>query len=575
MSKRWNSLRDFLNFLESEGDLKRIRAKVSPILEISALTAEVARKDGPCLFFENVEGSNFPVVTNILGTKRRISWVIGREIETAAQELEEIAKKFFNFKISNFCNFKTLKIFNSLKEKIVPSQCITKSSLSELPVLKCWPKDGGKFITLGVVTTKDPETGIKNFGIYRLQVLSENELILHWQVQKGGGFHYEKALRQGKPLEVAVFLGGNPAAILAGALPLPEGFDELRFMSFLCQRKIPLSKCQTVDLAVPASADFVFEGLADQNKAMEGPFGDHFGYYSFPAEFPKMKIRMIRRREQPIYPAAVVGRPPLEDKAIGEALQVLFRPLIKMIHPEINDLWAYFETGFHNLLVVSVKNRFAKEGMKTALSLLGEGQLALNKVMILVDESVNAKDFTAVLGAIRRNVNFSEDIFFIRNTFLDTLDFTSDRLNRGGRMVIDASVKRNYFSSEKIDLPDPRQFSEKIKDFRLIAETMLVVKTVGDGKEIVEKLISREELTPCKIIVAVSEDIALEDRIQLLWGIFTRFDCTRDIYFKQIKLFGNNIIYEGPLGIDATMKDFYPEVVEMDRATHQKIKQYV
>lgn len=575
MSKKWNSLRDFLNFLEREGDLKRIKAKVSPILEISALTAEVARKDGPCLLFENVEGSSFPVATNIFGSKRRISLAIGQEIEIAAEELAEICKKFFRFKISNFFNFRTMKMFSFLREKIVPSPCCRKISLSELPVLKCWPKDGGRFITLGVVTTKDPESNIKNFGIYRLQILGEKEIVLHWQVQKGGGFHYEKAIKQGKPLEVAVFLGGDPAAILAGALPLPEGFDELRFMSFLCQRKIPLSKCLTVDLEVPASADFVLEGVVDQSKAMEGPFGDHFGYYSFPAEFPKMKIRLARRREQPIYPAAVVGRPPLEDKAIGEALQVLFRPLIKMIHPEINDLWAYFETGFHNLLVVSVKNRFTKEGMKTALSLLSEGQLALTKVMILVDESVNVKDFDVVLGAIRRNVNFSEDIFFIRNTFLDTLDFTSDRLNRGGRMVIDASVKRNYFPSGKIDLPDPRRFSEKIKDFRFLASTMLVLKTDGNGKEIIEKLIHLEEFTSCKIIVAVSNDIELDDRIQLLWGIFTRFDCTKDVYFKQIKLLGNDIIYEGPLGIDATWKDFYPELIEPDPAIYQKIKQYV
>lgn len=286
--------------------------------------------------------------------------------------------------------------------------------LSRLPVIKCWPKDGGKFITLGLVLTQDPVSKRRNLGIYRMQIYDKETTGMHWHPHKGGAAHYHEATKLNKDLEVAVVLGGDPKMIFSAIAPLPEGMDELAFASFLRKKPIPMVKGKTISQTVPANADIIIEGIVPQNIVREeGPFGDHFGHYSMEADFPILKVKTITHKHNAIYPATVVGKPPKEDIFLGIAAGEMFSPLIRIIQPEVKDMWAYPEAGFHNLLAVSVDERFPKNGIKAMLALWGIGQLLLTKCMITVSSDVDPRDFNAVLNEIGENFDPREDFLLI------------------------------------------------------------------------------------------------------------------------------------------------------------------
>jgi len=333
---------------------------------------------------------------------------------------------------------------------------------------------------------------------------------------------------------------------------------------------------------VPADAEFVLEGVVPRDeRRLEGPFGDHFGHYSHAADFPVFHVREITHRARPVFQASVVGKPPQEDKFMGEAVEAMFTGVLKVVHPEIRDLWAYYEAGFHNLLVVAVENRFAKEAKKTALGLMGTGQLSLTKVIVLVDADVNVRDRAAVFGALARNFDPAEDLILVPGVPLDTLDFTSYTMNLGSKMVLDAQSKPGVpAAAPPANLPDPRGVDARIESWRMVWGGMLVVRvkgTVGGaaaaplaagagppatpGREVVEKLVRRPEYAGVKLVVAVSEDVPLDDDELLLWGIFTRFDCARDLVPAATESRGAWTACRGPLGVDATWKPGYPEPV--------------
>ena len=449
--------------------------------------------------------------------------------------------------------------------------------LDKFPILKCWPKDGGKFITAGLVFTRSPVTGERNCGIYRLQVFSKNEIGLHWQIQKGGGFHYAEAQKLNVPLEVAVVIGADPLLWLSAIFPLPEGMDELSFAGLISGKAVETVKCRTTGLDVPASAEIVIEGVARPGQTrMEGPFGDHFGHYSHPSPFPVLEIQSISHKKNAVFHAAVVGKPPQEDKAMGEAVSKIFLPLIKMIKPELVDLWAYFEAGFHNLLVASVKQRYEKEGLKTALGLLGEGQLSLTKCLILTDPGVDVRSFRSVLRAICQNFEPEQDFLLFPGTSQDTLDFTGPKINRGSKMILDAtSQSKPLQSAPAFKMAEGwgegkvlRELDSRISEIKALEDCLLVVKLnsgqeSSDCRDLLKKVLDRSEVQGYKIIALVSEDVPLENDILLIWGIFTRFDCERDVLFSKIELRGARAVHFGPLGIDATWKKGYPEPVEM------------
>ena len=451
-----------------------------------------------------------------------------------------------------------------------------KTAGFSLPILQLWPGDGGRFVTFPLVFTEDPDTHKRNLGLYRIHVYDAKTTGMHWQIGKGGGVHYHKAEKRGEGLEVAVAVGADPATLLAGVAPLPEGIDELAFAGFLRGRPTRMARARSLRMLVPADAEFVIEGVVPPGeRRTEGPFGDHFGHYSHAAPFPVFHVRNVTHRRQPVFQASVVGKPPQEDKYMGEAVQDMFTGVLKVIHPEIVDLWAYFEAGFHNLLVVSVENRYAKEGMKTALGLMGTGQLSLTKAIVLVDADVDPRDRRQVFEAIARHFDPSEDFLLVPGVPLDTLDFTSGRMNLGSKMVIDAQSHSRPVGSSGgsaiasrpaaellTTVPDPRAVDARVKDWRMAWGGMLVVQVAGDGRAVVEGLVRRPEYAAVKLIVAVSEDVPLADDDLLLWGIFTRFDCARDTVPAEVETRGAWTVCRGPLGFDATFKDGYPAPVE-------------
>lgn len=563
------NLRRFLESLEKNGELKRISVEVNPELEITEIATRVVREKGPALFFERVKGAKYPLVINLFGSEKRMEWALGRHPQAIGEELAAFLERLNPPSLQKLWQGRrTLLRFQKMRTKTVgsaPCQEVTEPpDLSQLPIMKCWPEDGGRFLTFPLVITHDLETGIRNVGLYRMHLYSKDSTGMHWQIQKGGGFHYDRAEKQGRDLPVSVVIGADPILLFASMAPLPEGFDEVAFSGFLRGEPTRMVPAKTNPHLVPAEAEFVLEGVVPQKeRALEGPFGDHFGHYSHAAPFPVFHVNTVTRRKNPIYIAAVVGKPPQEDKYMGNAVQDMFLPLIRLMHPEIRDLWAYSEAGFHNLLVVSVEQRYGKEALKTGLGLLGEGQLSLTKCMILVDSGVDVKNFSAVLRQIDRNFDPAYDFLLLPGVPLDTLDFTSFTMNLGSKMILDATTKPRGDGKKDLRFRDPRSVDERIQAWKKWEETLLVVQVADHGRAVVENLV-KQELGQVKIVAAVSPDVDLDNRESLLWGIFTRFDAARDICFTRSELRGACPIHRGVLGIDATFKKGYPLPIEMD-----------
>jgi 4-hydroxy-3-polyprenylbenzoate decarboxylase len=577
----FTDLQTFLSYLEQHGELQRINVPVSPELEITEIATRSVLEGGPALLFENVEGSKYPVAINVLASRRRIQMAIGGEPEELGERLlhfmQDMNPPSFkaiwrNRKMAKrFMNFRPGKSQKALAQQVVEPD----PDLASLPILKCWPEDGGRFVTLPLVHTVDQETGIRNIGMYRMQVYDGQTTGMHIQIQRGGGVHHWQAERRGAPMEMAVAIGGDPALWLATVAALPEGFDEAAFAGFLRNGRTPMTKAATLDMQVPAQAEFILEGVVPPNvRRTEGPFGDHFGHYSEAAEFPIFQVRTITRRRNPVYPATVVGKPPQEDKFIGDATQEVLKPLARLIHPELTDLWAYFEAGFHNLLVVSVETRYEREPLKTALGLLGTGQLALTKVIVLVDPDVNVRSFSRVVQAIRRNFDVQQDIQVIARAPVDTLDFTGgvSAPTGGGKLIIDATG-RGAPPDTAIPLPgDLSSIAPGVMRSRFVEQTLLVVQVENEPRRALEALVTSPLLLKVKMIVVVSPDIDIDDDTSLLWGIFTRFDPAQDIVFTGAELRGPIPAYSGVMGIDASLKSSYPRPLVMDPDVIQKVE---
>ncbi|MBI4286870.1 MAG: menaquinone biosynthesis decarboxylase [Chloroflexi bacterium] len=565
-----SDLQAFLRVLEREKELHRVKVEVDPELEITEIATRVVKEQGPALLFEHVRGSPYPLAINVLGSRRRVELALGGHPEALGEEIGQFLERL------NPPSMKALWESRGLLRRMLahrptrsrrpPCQEVVEQApdLTLLPALKCWPGDGGRFLTLPLVLTRDPQSGHRNLGIYRMQVFSRDSAGMHWQIQKGGSFHYFRAVQRGVPLQVGVALGGDPALLLVAAMPLPDGIDEVILSGLLRGKGTPMARGRTISLDVPANAEFILEGEVHPGEtAMEGPFGDHFGHYSESAPFPVFHLRAITRRRNPVYLATVVGKPPQEDTYIGNATQDVLRPLIKVAHPEINDLWAYSEAGFHNLLVVAVQPRYATEQVKTALGLLGEGQLALTKCLVLVDATVSVRDPRAVLRAIRQHFTPEDDLILIPHAPRDTLDFTSLDALAGGKMILDATSAGPAAPPPEALSLDPRRVCPEIEEWTVAEEALLVVKVRGSGREIVSRLTSSLPRSGMKLVVAVSADINIHDRTELLWGVFVHFDPARDIVFSETELRGATPVYHGVMGIDATFKPGYPATVEM------------
>ena len=568
--KGFRTLGGFLADLERRGDLKRVAREVDRDCEVTEIAGREAKAGGPALLFEHVRGAGFPLAVNVLAAKRRIEWALGRPPAAVGAELEQLFHALPPRRLRDLWRLRgSAARLLAMRPKTLargPVQAhALGADLSTLPILQLWPKDGGRFLTFPLVLTEHPGTKVRNLGVYRMQVYDERTTGMHWQIGKGGGFHFFAAEKRGDGLPVAVAVGADPATLLASVAPLPEGVDELAFAGFLRGAPTRLAPATQLRMAVPADAEFVIEGLVQAGeRRLEGPFGDHFGHYSHAADFPVFHVRNVTHRERPVFQASVVGKPPQEDKFMGEAVQEMFTGVLRVMHPEIRDLWAYFEAGFHNLLVVAVENRFAQEAKKTALALMGTGQLSLTKVIVLVAAGVDPRDRAAVFGALARNFDPAEDLILVPGVPLDTLDFTSFTMNLGSKLVLDAQARPGRRAAEPLaTVADPRALDERIAAWRMAWGGMLVVqlKDGAEGRALVEKLVRRPEYQAAKLVVAVSADVPLDDDELLLWGIFTRFDCARDLLPARTETRGAWLTCRGPLGIDATWKSGYPEPV--------------
>ena len=572
----FHDLQSYLGALEARGDLRRVAAEVDPVLEITEIATRMLREEGPALLFERVTGSPFPLAINFLASHRRIELVLGQEpaalgealvgLWEAAQSLSPRRLLAQRRALGGLLAMRLRRVARAPVQDVVEPP-----DLSSLPVLQCWPGDAGRFITFGLVLTQHPDTGRRNLGVYRLQVRGPDTTGMHWQLQKGGGFHYRVAEEREQPLEVAVVLGGDPGLILAAVAPLPEGIDELLFSGLLRRQPLAMAAARSLRLLVPARAEFILEGeVRPRERAPEGPFGDHFGHYSESAPFPVFHVRLITRRARPVYPAAVVGKPPREDRYLGEAVQMMLGPLLRVLHPELRGLWAYYEAGFVNFAVAAVAARYPKEALKTAFGLLGMGQFSLTKVLVLVNADVDPRDFRGVLRAIARHFDPTQDFTLLPRTAYDTLDFASFEMELGSKMVLDATANA---TAPATPVPSeaavalalrslPEALAARLGAWALWEDTLLAVQVDGVGREMLEALVAAD-LGSVKLVAAVSRDVDVNDQVSLLWGLFTRFDPARDVVFRRSSLRGAWPWHEGPLGIDATWKHGYPAPLEM------------
>src|SRR5436190_4885427 len=437
------SLRTFLELLSREKDLVTIDTEVDPYLELAEIHRRVIDEGGGALLFKRVKGSRFPVVTNLFGTAKRINLAFGPKPEQFIKQLVHVAESLLPPKRSELWKHRSLvrdflKLGTRMSRGPITEVIEKHPRLSELPVLTTWQEDGGPFITLPLVYTEHPLTKKHNLGIYRMQVYDEATAGLHWQIQKGGGFHYHEAEKLNQALPVTVFLGGPPALIISAIAPLPEDVPELMLASLLGGEKLRMAKNPLAGAhRLVAEAEFALIGSArPHERRPEGPFGDHYGYYSLQHDYPVFHCEAIARRRDAIYPATVVGKPRQEDFFIGDYLQSLLSPIFPIVMPSVRDLWAYGETGFHSLAAAVVRERYTREALVAGFRILGEGQLALTKFLLLTDAVIDLNDFRAVLEHVLARVRWERDFFIFSNTSMDTLDYTSGKVNEGSKAIL-------------------------------------------------------------------------------------------------------------------------------------------
>ena len=472
----FRDLREFVSLLEKRGRLRRITTPVTRDLEITEIADRVVK--GPvaqnvALLFERVLGFSMPLLINAYGTEERMAWGLGVE---RLDDLGEKVRHLLDLRMPGSLLEKLRKGLELLEvartgPKLVksgPCQEVVETghpSLAEIPALRCWPKDAGHYITFPLVITRDPVTGLRNVGTYRLQVYDQRTLGMHWQIHKGGAEHEREARRAGQErIPAAIALGGDPATMYVGTAPLPPGLDEIMLAGWLRGQAVELVRGKTIDLEVPAHAEIVLEGYVDPAESrVEGPFGDHTGYYSLANPYPVFHLTAVTRRRDAIYPTIIVGRPPMEDYWLGKATERLFLPIIRMMLPEIVDMNMPAEGVFHNLVIVSVRKRYPGQTRKVMYGLWGLGLLMLAKNVVVVDEGVNVQDLSEVAWRVTNNIDPARDLVVVEGP-TDDLDHAALRHRYGGKLGIDATEKRPPLDRVEQPWPDEIRMTEEIRE---------------------------------------------------------------------------------------------------------------
>ncbi len=451
----------FIEELEKAGELNRIKTEVDADLEIAEILRRTMYSNGPALLFENVKNYEMPVLGNAFGSMKRM------EIGLETNDFTEIGQRIVNLTKmdipSGFLNkikklpelSKMSDTFPKLENKGPVTEVVSDSpSFEKIPILKTWHKDAGKFITFGLVATKHPETGVRNLGVYRMQIIDDTHALMHWQKHKRGAHHHDIAKEKGEKIEVAVIIGSDPATVFSAVAPVPEGLDKYLFAGITRKKGIKTVKCKTIDLEVPANAEIVLEGYVDPSDIRdEGPFGDHTGYYTPKEPFPTFTLTGIMQREKPIYLTTIVGKPVVEDAYIGKVIERSFLPLLKMFQPEVVDFAMPPAGWFQGFAIISIKKRYPGQAKKVMMGLWGLGQLALTKIFVVVDEDINVHDINDVIWAITTRADAARDMMIINNTPTDTLDPASPLVNFGSKLGIDATQKTKEEGYER-EIPE-------------------------------------------------------------------------------------------------------------------------
>jgi len=465
----YKDLQPFIRKLEENGMLKRIKTEVDSYLEITEIADRTVKAGGPALLFENVKGSDYPLLINAFASYERMN------LSLEADSLDSIAKDIEDLiDVSNYISLldkikalpsllRVAGVFPKHVSKGICQEVIEEPDLTKLPVLHCWPDDGGPFFTLPLVITRDPETGSQNMGMYRMQVFSKNTTGMHWHKHKDGSSIFEKYKKRGELMPVSVALGCDPAVIYSATAPLPPIIDEMMFAGFLRKSPVETVKCITNEIRVPANAEFILEGYVDPSEplAEEGPFGEHTGYYSLKDLYPVFHVEKVTRRKNPVFPATVVGKPPMEDCFLGKATERIFLPLLKIQCPEIVDINFPLEGVFHNCVIISISKQYPGHAKKIMNSIWGMGQMMYTKMIIVVDSNVDAQDISTVAWKVFNNIDPKRDIVISEGP-LDALDHASPHPLYGHRMGIDATKKLPEEGHLR-EWPDDIQMSDDIK----------------------------------------------------------------------------------------------------------------
>jgi UbiD family decarboxylase len=560
-----SNLRSFLDLLARENDLIRINAEVDPYLELAEIHRRVIERGGPALLFERVKNSRYPVVTNLFGTARRIELAFGPKPEALVREVVHVAESLLPPRPAELWQHRSLalealKLGTRNTSRAPVMQVMDKPArLDQLPVLTTWQEDGGPFFTLPLVYTEHPATRKHNLGMYRMQRYDARTTGIHWQIHKGGGFHYHEAENAGQSLPLTMFLGGPPALILAAIAPLPEDVPELVLASVLAGEKVKMTKNPLGDNfhRLVAEAEFALVGhVPPQERRPEGPFGDHYGYYSLQHDYPVFQVEAVFHRRDAIYPATVVGRPRQEDFFIGDYLQKLLSPLFPLVMPSVRDLWTYGETGFHSLCAAVVRERYRREALVSGFRILGEGQLSLTKFLLLTDTPQNLQDFKSLFEHILARVRWESDLFIFSNVSMDTLDYTSGKVNEGSKAIMLG------LGQPVRDLP--REFRgtlpRDVRRIEVFCGGCLVVEgsPYAEDEEQAARLARDEVFGEWPLVILHDDASVAQNTAEFLWATWTRFEPAADIYAAGTSVQRHHISYRAPVVIDARMKPGYP-----------------
>jgi len=604
----WKNQQQFIEALENAGELLRIKTFVDPKLEIAEITDRISKSGngGKALLFENT-GYEFPVLMNAYGSEKRMSMALGVEqLDDVAREIESLFHLLSSPKEGILDKLKLLPKLGQFaswmpKVKKGRGECqevvMENPDITKLPVITCWPKDGGPFVTLPVIHTKDPNTNSRNVGMYRMQVFGPALTGMHWHKHKVSAKHFTEYKKLNQKMPVAVALGGDPVYAYAATAPLPENVDEYMLAGFLRKKKVELVKCiSQPEVEVPADADFIIEGYVDPNDELiwEGPFGDHTGYYSLPDWYPKFHITAITHKKNAVYPATIVGIPPQEDAWLGKATERIFLAPIKMtMVPEITDMDMPIEGVFHNLVITKIKKDYAGQGQKVMNAMWGAGQMMFNKILVLADEGVKIQDYESLAKYVFKNLNPATDIYFSTGP-MDVLDHSCSKLGFGGKMCIDGTAKMEEEMDDSyeagvlslepaaiaVDLknkfPEIRSVNVSLLKKEIPVLIIAVEKNrAGHIKQLHEQVADMPEVQGIKMIVYVEHTVEANDLPTALWRFCNNLDPKRDFHLYKTAV--NR--YTACMGLDGTRKtkeydNFHrdwPNIIVADDATIKSV----